>query len=321
MLKKSKILTPKLRRALAQIPYLPKALALVWKSAPGLTMAWSISLAIQGLLPVATVYLSRLLVDSLVATATASGNQESMRYFLITAVLMAGVLLLTELLEVTLNWVRNAQAEFVEDYIAALVHKQSMAADLGFYESPEYHDHLGQARENADTAPLELLESMGGLVQNSITLLAMATVLIPYGIWLPLVLFASILPVLYVVLHYHRYYHRWWEKTTADRRWTDYYDFMLTNDQVAAEMRLFNLGNHFQSAYQSLRHRLRKQHLGMIKNQSLALLWSKFIAMVVSGIALAWMLWRTLQGFLTLGDLALFYQSFHKCQGLMRSLL
>lgn len=58
---------PKLRAALAQSRYLPRTLALVWSAARGWTAAWSVLLLLQGLLPVATVYVTRLLVNSLVA--------------------------------------------------------------------------------------------------------------------------------------------------------------------------------------------------------------------------------------------------------------
>ena len=60
-----------------------------------------------------------------------------------------------------------------------------MSLDLGFYESPQFYDHLYRARSDASTRPLALLESSGGLLQNTITLVAMAAVLIPYGLWLP----------------------------------------------------------------------------------------------------------------------------------------
>ena len=53
----------------------------------------------------------------------------------------------------------------------------------------------------ARVAWLALLESLGGLLQNSITLVAMAALLLPYGAWLPVGLLARTLPTLYIVLH------------------------------------------------------------------------------------------------------------------------
>src|SRR4030095_14071420 len=169
--------------------------------------------------------------------------------------------------------------------------------------------------------PLALLESMGGLVQNSITLLAMAMLLIPYGVWLPFILFISTIPAFYVVLHFNRRYHHWWEQTTPDRRRAQYYDMMLTHSAVAAELRLFDLGSYFKSSYQTLRRRMRIERLTFTRDQGLARLGAGLAGVLISGSAIAWMLWRALQGRATLGDLALFYQAFQRGQGLLRSLL
>jgi ATP-binding cassette subfamily B protein len=294
---------------------------LIWAAARRWTLAWVILLVVQGLLPVATVYLTRLLVDSLVAAMGAHGSWESLRPTLLLAGLMALVLVLAELLQGATEWIRTAQSELIQDHISALIHAKSAAVDLAFYESPEYYDQLHRARDDASSRPLALLDSIGGLAQNGITLLAMAVVLIPYGLWLPLLLFVSILPALVVVLRFDWRYHQWWQRTTADRRWTWYHEWVLTGSEAAAELRLFGLGAHFQSGYQALRGRLRNERLQLIREQSLARLGASAIALVVSGAAMAWMVWRALQGAVTLGDLALFYQAFNRGQSLMRSLL
>ena len=52
-------MTSKLKQVYAQLPYLPQAFALVWAAAHRWTVAWAIMLVQQGLLPVATVYLTR----------------------------------------------------------------------------------------------------------------------------------------------------------------------------------------------------------------------------------------------------------------------
>jgi ATP-binding cassette subfamily B protein len=149
----------------------------------------------------------------------------------------------------------------------------------------------------------------------------MAVILIPYSPLLPLILLISTLPAFFVVLRFDRRYHDWWRKTTADRRWIQYFDLMLTHSMAAAELRLFGLGAHFQSEYQNRRRRLREERLTQLKKQSLARLGAGIIALLISGATMVWMVWRALNGMGTLGDLALFYQAFNKGQGLMRSLL
>jgi ATP-binding cassette, subfamily B, bacterial len=315
------VMVPKLRMARAQFPFLLRALRLVWAAAPIWTLAWASLLIVQGLLPVATVYLTRTLVNQLVASIRSGGSWEQIQPTLILAAVMLGIMALIELLQSVTEWIRTAQSELVQDHISALIHAKSVSVDLAFYELPEYHDHLYRARDDASYRPLALLESLGGMTQNGLTLVAMGAVLIPYGVWLPLALLASTLPALWVLVRFDWRYHQWWQQTTPERRRAQYYDWMLVDNKAAAELRLFGLGRHFSSSYQSLREGLRSAHLRMIRKQTLARLSANMLALLIAGGAVAWMVWRALQGLISLGDLALFYQAFNRGQSLMRSLL
>ncbi|HEY5140662.1 MAG TPA: hypothetical protein VIJ25_15315, partial [Methylococcales bacterium] len=126
--------------------HLPWVLSLVWQATRYWTVVWAVLLFVQGCLPISTVYLTRLIVDSLVAAQRTGFSWESARSVLPFAGLMAGVLLLAEILRGLQEWVRTVQAELLQDYISGLIHQKSVAVDLAFYESPAYHDRLDQAR-------------------------------------------------------------------------------------------------------------------------------------------------------------------------------
>jgi ATP-binding cassette subfamily B protein len=309
------------RDTLTHLIYLPRILRLVWAASKGYTLAWAILLVVSGLVPASTVYLSRLLVDSLVGVMGTGASWDSARSLLLFGGLMAAALLLTEALNSAIEWVRTAQAELVQDQISEVIHEKSVAVDLAFYESAEFHDRLDRARSDANGRSVALLESGGSLIQNGITLLAMGVLLLPYGVWLPFALLVSTLPALYVVTRFSGRLHQWSWRTTPERRWARYYDLMLTYSDVAAELRIFNLGGHFREAYKTLRRRLRTERLELAKGQGLARVGAGWLALAVSGGAMAWMVWRALLGLVSLGDLVLFYQAFNRGQGLMRSLL
>ena len=314
-------MTARLRDIAARLSSFPHTLKLIWFAARGWTLAWVGLRVLQGLLPVATVLLVRQLVDRLVMAINAGGNWSSLQPFVVLGALIAGVWLVSELLQHAIEWIHAVQAEYIEDYITALIHAKSIAADLAFYESPEYHDRFARARSDASGRSLALLQSSGGLLQSSMTLLAMAGVLMPYGRWIPLVLFLSTLPALIVVLRFNTRYHQWWENTTTARRWAQYYDTVLTWDRPAAELRLFGLGPSFRAAYDAVRQRLRTEHIQLLGSQHVAHLLAATAALLIALIPMVWMAWRAIQGLVTLGDLALFYQAFQRGQGLMRSLL
>lgn len=315
MFSSAKILRSKLRKALAQLPYLPRALRLVWQVARPWTTAWIVLLIVQGLLPAAMVYLTKLVVDGVVL-ALRNGSLS-----VTPLLLLGGVLLLMEVVRNAINWVRTVQAELLQDHIASLIHEKSVAVDLAFYELSDYYDHLHRARAEARYRPVALLGNLGALLQNSVTLIAMGAILIPLGPWLALALLLSTLPAFYVVIHYALAEYEWRQRTTTDDRRAWYYDWIMTTADAAAEIRLFGLGKHFQSHYKGLRERLRGERLHLTRRQGFAELAASLIALIVIGSALGWMVWKASQGLVTLGELALIYAAFNQGQGLMRTLL
>lgn len=63
--------------------YLGQALRLVWQSAPGWTIASAALLTVQGILPLLTLYLTKLVVDAMTAGITAHDKGEAFRQILL----------------------------------------------------------------------------------------------------------------------------------------------------------------------------------------------------------------------------------------------
>jgi ATP-binding cassette subfamily B protein len=308
-------------RLAQQLRYLPRTLALVWEAASHLTVIWVLLLVAQGLLPVAAVYLTRNIVNALVVAIRTGSTWGDFRPAVIYCAWIAAVMIAGELLRNVSAWVRTAQSELVRDHIASLIHAKSVEVDLAFYDSPDFYDHLHRARTEASYRPVALIESLGSLVQNAITLIAMAGVLIPYGPILPLALILGTIPAFYVVIRSGRQRHLWQQKTTSDERRSWYYEWLLTSGENAAEIRLFGLGTHFRTAYDTLRRQLRSERLTLARQQALAEIAAALTALAATGGAVAWMLWRAIRGLVSLGDVALFYQAFNQGLGFARSLL
>jgi ATP-binding cassette subfamily B protein len=307
-----RILRTKLRLALAQVAYLPRTAALVWRSTRRWTTAWTCLLAAQGLLPVAVVYLTRPLVDRILAAGSSHGEWTRVRQVLLPAAAMAGAVLLTEVLRSVTGWVRTAQSELLQDKITDLIHQKSVEADLAFYESADYHDHLHRARSDAYHRSVAMIDSLGSLFQNAVTLVAMTGVLVTFGPWLTAGLIASTLPAVYVVMRYNLRLYHWRRRTTADERRAWYYDWLLTNADSAAEVRLFALGDRFRERHRAVRRRLRSEHIELARKQSLAELGAGALALLITAAALGSVAWRAVLGLITPGELALFYQAFQQ---------
>ena len=310
-----------LRNARRLLRYVPRALRLVWEAAARWMLVWGGLLAIQGLLPGASVYLTKWVLDGASEAIGQGLAWSNVQLIVVPGLLMALVLLLQQVTQAVNGWAQTALSEHVEDHIQRRIHDQAGRLDLAFYESSDYYDTLHQASSRAGSKSLEVLQQLGGLLQNGITLVTIAAILVPYGLWIPLVLILSTLPALYVVVKHNRKYHDWWEKRTMDQRQARYYDMMLTYDFAAQEIRAFDLGEYFAEAYSDLREWLRGERIELEKDKSVATIGAGLTALVAMGVVMAVMVWRAMRGLATIGDLGLLYRSFQQGQKLMRNLL
>src|SRR2546425_2869414 len=292
----------RLRGAMTQLRLLVDGLALVRKAAGVWTVGWFALLIAQGLLPVPVVYLLRRFVDTLVSAVRGGVTASNGRALFALVAAMAAFALLTEWLRSITSWVRTIQSELLTDHIHARLHEQSMAVDLAFYDSAEFYDRLHRARDEAAYRPLGLLESLGGLLPNLLTLAAMGAVLASFGLWLPFVLLLSTAPALFVVFRSTMEEHDWRMRRTEDVRGAWYYDRLLSSSETAAELRAFDLGAHFQSAYNRLRGRLAKEHVSLAGRRCVAEIGAGTTGLVLSGGALAWIVWKAFGGVGSLGD-------------------
>lgn len=311
-----------LRDLRQRLPLLGRGLGLAWRAAPGWTSAWSGLLLIQGLLPIAQISLLRLTVDRLAALMAAPTPPSSLTGLWPLLLLIALLWLLGQALTSLIRWTRAAQTERVQDHLHALIHDQATRLDLTYYEQPEYYDLLHQARVDAINQPLALLEHLGGLLQNGLTLLALAVLLaVHYAGWLPLLLLGSALPGLWVVGRHTWREYQWRLNHTVHERWARYYDWMLTQREAAAELRLFDLAAHYRRQFQDGRARLRRGRQALDSQELRAELAAGGLAWLGGVGGMAWMIGQVVRQRATLGDVVLCYQAFHQGQRLLRVLL
>ena len=303
------------------IPLMGRGLGLVWRAARGWTVAWAVLLFLQGVVPAVQVYLTRVSVDILAEGLSTATAPERLRQALLPITLIGLFWIFSQLLASLVRWVRTAQSELVQDSIHALIHDKALALDVAFYENPESYDLLHRARVDALSQPIALLESMGVVIQNSVTLIILAAMISAYAWWLPLLLVGSALPGLWTVGRYVLREHQWRVRTTATERKVRYYDWIVSDRASAAEMRLFDLGSHHAGSFRQLRETLRTGRLELVRDEMKSELLASLFAWSGGIAGMAWLLVRVSRGLARLGDLVLCYQAFLQGQKLLRSLL
>ena len=308
-----------LRELLRKASTVRQGLGLVWCSARGWTLAWAILLLFQGLIPALQIQLTRTVVNNLSSIAM-GGDWRHVAVWLPVG-LIGFLWVFGQLLSSVSGWVRIAQAERVQDHIHSLIHRQALILDLAFFENPESYNLLHRARVDAMSQPLALLESLGSVIQNGLTLILVAILLAAYTPWLPVLLIASALPGLWIVGRHVLREHRWHMANTIQVRRANYFDWMITDRASAPEMRLFDLGPHHRESFQKIRQRLREGRMDLALAELKAELAAGLLSFSGGILGMGWMLLRLRAGLARLGDLVLCYQAFQQGQRLMRTLM
>ncbi len=313
--------TSMVKEQLDQLRQIPRTLLHVWTAAPAWTLISTLLLIVQGLLPVLAVYLPRELVNSLVkALSSGAAPATTVNAALPLILAIAGVLLLAELLESIRSYAAVVLMWRTQDRLNELVQNKALALDLEFFESPDYYDQLQRASVEAIDRPIRLQENLSGLLQNTITLVAMAFVLFAFAWWIPIALLVSSLPAFWIALNTNRAFQHWRVSNTSNRRRLQYYAQTLLTDQAAAEVRLFDLGEYFQAAYRTLRINLSGERLQLARDKLIKQILASTLGLLPLGACLSWMVWQGLSGHFKLGDLVMFWLAMTQGQRLMRNL-
>jgi ATP-binding cassette subfamily B protein len=309
------------RQKLKRLLHLKRAVRFVWQSAPRWTIANIAIIFVQGVLPLLLLYLMKLVVDSVTIGLEVADKGMAFKEVLFYIVLAGGVTLLYAAANSLSSLVRAHQTQVVADHMHNILHDKSIKVDLEYYESSEYYDKLHRAQQEGPYRPYSIVNGLAQTAQNTVSLLAMAGLLLSFHWGVTAILFIAVFPGVLVQLKYAGKMYNWQRRRTEDIRQTSYFNSMLTWEGYAKEIRLFGLGSLFIDRFHDLRRRLRKEQLDISVRKSLADLAAQSIAAITVFCAYAFIAYRTVQGLITIGDLVMYYGAFQRGLGNLRQVL
>lgn len=301
-----------------------RALKFVWQASPLYTVLSGIVVIAQGILPLISLYLIKLIIDSVTGLDFSPGTSlldQSFSKTLLYIGMACGVGLLAAFFNFLTDYVKKAQALTVTDYMFSVLHEKSVQADLAFYESPEYRDTLFRAQQEGPYRPTNIVNGLFAAGQSGASFAAVFALLFMFNPILPIVMVVAVIPGVLLRLRYSGKIYSWQEKRTEDERRAYYFHWMLTGDAHAKEFRLFNLGKHFINQFNSIRKTLKKEKLYFEKRRA----FGDFVAQSSATMAVfgsfVYIAFKTAQGSITLGDMVMYFQGFQKGLGFLKTFL
>lgn len=307
------------RRVVTPAPLL-RGLALVWQAAPSWTALQLFLLVLQGLVPLAALYLTKLIVDAVTGAVGGEGTAAFGRVGMLIAA-AGGVAAIGAGIRMLSNLVAEVQALRLGDRVHEVLHAKSVEVDLQYYENSEYHDTLHRAQEVAPYRPNRIVTGIAQVLQNGLSLLAILGLLIAFHWSLPLILFGAAIPGVLVKLRYSRRLYAWTLRMTPATRKSRYINSLLTGVQTAKEIRLFDLGSMFMERFNDLRALVRNEKISLVRRRSLLDFGASLIALAAVFGAFAFIALRALAGDITIGDMVMYFGAFQRGQDFFRDTL
>ncbi|OPX35183.1 MAG: ABC transporter ATP-binding protein [Desulfobacteraceae bacterium 4484_190.1] len=310
-----------LRQKARQTLRLDRAVRFVWEAGPGWTMVSLAFVMIRGVLPLLALYLMKLIVDAVTFSLGAPDKTVAFKQVALLIGFAAGVALLSSLCQLIASLVKEAQTLAVTDHMYDILHAKSIEVDLEYYENPKYFDTLHRAQQEGPYRPTRIVNDLVQLGQTGISLLAMGGLLISFHWGMAVLLLGAAVPGVFVRLRYSEKLFNWEKGRTQSERKAGYFNWLLTGDQHAKEIRLFDLGNLFRRRFTELRGQLRRERLEITRRRSFA----EFAAQATGTIAVfgsfGIIAYRSIQGAITLGDMIMYFQAFQRGLGYLRGML
>jgi ATP-binding cassette subfamily B protein len=310
-----------LKEAVRQALHVDRAVRLVWRSAPGWTLVNMGLVVVQGLVPLAALYVMKRLIDAVTAGVGAASPFAAFQPALAWLGVAAGVAVVTALAHSLGELASQAQGLLVTDAVSDQIHAQSIAMDLGYYENSAYFDTLHRAQQEGPYRPTRIVNGLVTLGQSGISLLGIAGLLVYSNAWAGIILFAAALPATFVRITQSRRLFQFEQEQTEHERQAWYYHSLLTTALYSKEIRLFNLGPLFKERFHDVRKALRGGRMALSRRRLVLDFLAQALASVAVFAAFGYTALQTLGGALSLGSLVMVYLGFQSGLGFLQSIL
>jgi len=318
-----------LRERVGALRNLPPFIKLVWQTSPLLTVGECVLRLARALLPVATLYVGKLIIDEVIMLARTPGPPGALAQWYAAGLLdrIGGLLLLefalaisSDILGRTVSLLDSLLSEQFSNVTSLRLMEHAASLDLEDFEDSELQDRLERARRQA-SGRMTLIGQLLGQVQDLVTIVSFGAGLLVYAPWLIALLAVALVPAFIGEAHFNAQSYSLNYTRTAERREIDYVRQTAASAETAKEVKIFGLNRFLIDRYRQLAGDF------YLANRKLALRragWGGLLAAVGTiayYVAYAYIVWRTLHGEFTIGDLTFLSGSFRRLRTLLENML
>jgi len=317
------------RKRFGALRNLPPFLALVWRTSPSLAVSQALLRIVRALLPVVTLYVGKLIIDQVVVLVQAPHPAADLREWIASGLLDRmgallalefGLAVLSDVLGRAVSLLDSLLSEQFSNETSLRLMEHAATLDLEDFEDSELQDRLERARRQA-SGRSSLIGQLFGQAQDIVTVASFAAGLLVFAPWLIVLLAIALLPAFIGEAHFNAQSYSLNYVRTPERRELDYVRQTGASAETAKEVKIFGLSGFLIERYRALatsffeanrRIALRRAGWGSVLSA---------VGTVAYYVAYAYIVWRTLHGDFSIGDLTFLAGSFRRLRTLLENLL
>ncbi len=318
-----------IRERFGALRNLPPFLKLVWRTSPALASATLVLRLVRALLPVAALYIGKLIIDEVLLQAQrvdlpstlsewiASGYVDRLLWLLGAELALA---ILSDVLGRIVSLFDSLLSEQFSNATSIRLMEHAATLDLEDFEDSELQDKLDRARRQA-SGRMSLMTQLFGQVQDIVTILSFAAGLFIYAPWLILLLLVALVPAFLGEAHFNAQSYALNYARTPQTRELDYVRQTGASVESAKEVKIFGLNGFLIDRYRTLATSFYDANKALASRRAG---WGGALtALGTIGyyVAYAYLAWRTLAGQFSIGDLTFLAGSFRRLRTLLEGLL
>ncbi|MFC3816679.1 ABC transporter ATP-binding protein [Lysobacter sp. GCM10012299] len=320
---------PSLRERFDALRNLPPFLRQIWATSPGLTLTTLGLRVVRAFLPIATLYVGKLIIDEAVRLVAAGSGFDSIGDAWRSGQLdtLSSLLLLefalaigSDLLGRLISYGDSLLSELFTNVTSVRLMEHAATLDLEDFEDPDLQDKLDRARRQT-MGRMNLMSQLFGQVQDAITVVSFAAGLLVYAPWLIVLLAVALVPSFVGEAHFNALGYSLNFAWTPERRQLEYVRQMGASVETAKEVKIFNLHRYLIAKYRELADGFFRANRALARRRAA---WGALLAALGTMgyyVAYAYIAWRTVRGDFSIGDLTFLAGSFRRLRQLLEGLL
>ncbi|MBV8905166.1 MAG: ABC transporter ATP-binding protein [Acidobacteriia bacterium] len=303
---------------LTSLRYVRPLLGMVWETSPPLVFTSAVLRLTRALLPAAMLWVSKLILDAVVARISRGTGTLETIWKLVA--LELGLAVASDILARANTLCDSLLGDRFTNRISVRLMRHASRLDLASFEDPVFYDKLERARRQT-TGRLGLLAALLSLGQDAISLISLSGLLIVFSPWLMALLVAAVIPAFLGETHFtalaYSVLYRW----TPQRRLLDYLRLLGASSQSAKEVKIFGLGDYLADRYHRLSDEIYAENKALAVKRAIL---GSFLNLISTGGyygAYVVVLLKTLAGGISIGTFTLLTGAFSRSRSYIERIL